>query len=31
MVKASVLIGGRGKAGGVKKADSLDDAKKICF
>lgn len=29
MVKASVLIGGRGKAGGVKKVNSFEEAKKI--
>ncbi|NHJ46314.1 MAG: hypothetical protein FK733_00870, partial [Asgard group archaeon] len=29
MIKASVLIGGRGKAGGVKKADNPENAKKI--
>ncbi|NPE09511.1 MAG: hypothetical protein GNW80_14590 [Asgard group archaeon] len=29
MVKAAVLIGGRGKAGGVKKANSLKEAKEI--
>ncbi len=29
MVKASVLIGGRGKAGGVKKVNSLKEAKKV--
>jgi succinyl-CoA synthetase beta subunit len=28
MVKAQVLIGGRGKAGGIKRADDLDEAKK---
>ncbi len=29
MIKAMVLIGGRGKAGGIKKANNMDDAKKI--
>ncbi|MHA2251601.1 MAG: ATP-grasp domain-containing protein [Candidatus Kariarchaeaceae archaeon] len=29
MVKAMVLIGGRGKAGGIKKVHSLDEAKKV--
>jgi succinyl-CoA synthetase beta subunit len=29
MVKAMVLIGGRGKAGGIKKADNLDEAKEF--
>jgi len=29
MVKSMVLIGGRGKAGGIKKAKDLDEAKKI--
>ena len=29
MVKAAVLIGGRGKAGGIKKAQSLEEVKKI--
>lgn len=28
MVKAQVLIGGRGKAGGIKPADTVDEAKK---
>jgi succinyl-CoA synthetase beta subunit len=28
MVKAQVLIGGRGKAGGIKPADNVDEAKK---
>ncbi len=28
MVKAQVLIGGRGKAGGIKQADNVDEAKK---
>ena len=27
MVKAQVLIGGRGKAGGIKPADGVDDAR----
>lgn len=27
MIKSVVLIGGRGKAGGIKKADNFDDAK----
>ncbi len=29
MIKAAVLIGGRGKAGGIKKANNLEEAKKI--
>ncbi len=29
MIKAMVLIGGRGKAGGIKKAKDLEDTKKI--
>jgi succinyl-CoA synthetase beta subunit len=29
MVKAQVLIGGRGKAGGIKPADSVEEAKKL--
>src|SRR5256885_14391270 len=29
MVKAQVLIGGRGKAGGIKPADSLDEARSV--
>ncbi len=29
MIKAMVLIGGRGKAGGIKKADNSDEAKQI--
>jgi succinyl-CoA synthetase beta subunit len=29
MVKAMILIGGRGKAGGIKKAKNLDETKKI--
>ena len=29
MVKAQVLIGGRGKAGGIKPADTVADAKKV--
>jgi succinyl-CoA synthetase beta subunit len=29
MLKSMVLIGGRGKAGGIKKAKDLDEAKKI--
>ncbi len=29
MIKAAVLVGGRGKAGGVKKVDSLEEAKQI--
>ena len=28
MVKAQVLTGGRGKAGGIKPADSADEARK---
>ncbi|UCG42862.1 MAG: ADP-forming succinate--CoA ligase subunit beta [candidate division WOR-3 bacterium] len=28
VVKAQVLVGGRGKAGGVKKADSIEDVRK---
>lgn len=30
MIKAMVLIGGRGKAGGIKKARSIDETKEIC-
>ncbi|MCE7742461.1 MAG: hypothetical protein GOP50_08360 [Candidatus Heimdallarchaeota archaeon] len=29
MVKAMVLIGGRGKAGGIKKVENIEEAKKI--
>jgi len=29
MIKAQVLVGGRGKAGGIKPANSLEEAKKI--
>ena len=29
MVKAQVLVGGRGKAGGIKPADSLDEARSV--
>jgi len=29
MVKAQVLVGGRGKAGGIKPADSLEDARAV--
>jgi succinyl-CoA synthetase beta subunit len=29
VIKAQVLVGGRGKAGGIKAVDTLDDAKKI--
>lgn len=29
MVKAQVLVGGRGKAGGIKPADSLEDARGV--
>ncbi|MCU0852826.1 MAG: ADP-forming succinate--CoA ligase subunit beta [Thermoplasmata archaeon] len=29
MVKAQVLIGGRGKAGGIKPANTVDEAKKV--
>ena len=29
MIKAAVLIGGRGKAGGVKKVQSLEEAKQV--
>ncbi len=29
MVKAQVLIGGRGKAGGIKPAETVDEAKKV--
>src|SRR5437867_4555789 len=29
MVKAQVLVGGRGKAGGIKPADSLDEARAV--
>ena len=29
IIKAMVLIGGRGKAGGVKKADNIDEARII--
>ena len=29
MVKAQVLIGGRGKAGGIKPANSVDEARKV--
>ncbi|MCD6218346.1 hypothetical protein J7L05_10900 [bacterium] len=29
MIKSLVLVGGRGKAGGIKKADSADDASKL--
>src|SRR6266699_2965159 len=29
MVKAQVLVGGRGKAGGIKAADSLDEARAV--
>jgi succinyl-CoA synthetase beta subunit len=29
MVKAQVLIGGRGKAGGIKPADSVEEARKV--
>ena len=29
VIKAQVLVGGRGKAGGVKLASSLDDAERI--
>jgi len=31
VIKAQVLAGGRGKAGGIKAADTLADAKKICM
>ncbi len=30
MIKAMVLIGGRGKAGGIKKADNIEEARDIC-
>ncbi len=30
MIKAMVLIGGRGKAGGIKKADNISEASDIC-
>jgi succinyl-CoA synthetase beta subunit len=30
MIKAMVLIGGRGKAGGIKKADNISEARDIC-
>jgi succinyl-CoA synthetase beta subunit len=29
MVKAQVLVGGRGKAGGIRPAESLDDARRV--
>jgi len=29
MVKAQVLVGGRGKAGGIKPAESLDEARRV--
>jgi succinyl-CoA synthetase beta subunit len=29
VIKAQVLAGGRGKAGGIKAVDTLDDAKKV--
>jgi len=29
MVKAQVLVGGRGKAGGIKAAESLDEARAV--
>ncbi len=29
MLKSMVLVGGRGKAGGIKKAKNMDEAKKI--
>ncbi|MHA2306794.1 MAG: ATP-grasp domain-containing protein, partial [Candidatus Hodarchaeales archaeon] len=29
MAKAAVLTGGRGKAGGIKKVNTLDEAKEI--
>ena len=29
MVKAQVLVGGRGKAGGIKAAESLDEARTV--
>src|SRR3989475_11930496 len=29
MVKAEVLVGGRGKAGGLKPAESLDEARSV--
>ena len=29
MVKAQVLVGGRGKAGGIKPAESMDEARSV--
>jgi len=31
MLKSMVLVGGRGKAGGIKKAKDIEDAKKIAY
>ncbi|MCK5142124.1 MAG: succinate--CoA ligase subunit beta, partial [Candidatus Heimdallarchaeota archaeon] len=30
MIKAMVLIGGRGKAGGIKKVDNVEEARDSC-